>query len=95
MRIDRRHLTRDVVEGVPVKLDHDRIARGNDRRGARNPGEETDLANRLARADLVDGALLALDPDLEAAGDNDIDGIRLRALADQNVAAKQVVNLRA
>jgi hypothetical protein len=45
-RVDRRHPTRNLIEGSPVELDHDRIARRDDRRGARNAGEEADLADR-------------------------------------------------
>ena len=93
--IDRRHLMHDVVEGGPVQLDHNRIARRDDRRRARDAGKEADLADRLAHPDFVDGARLALDPDLEAAGYHDIDGIGRRALADQNFAAKQRMSFHA
>ena len=58
-------------------------------------GEEADLADRLADADLADGVLLAFDPDLEAAGYDDVDGVGCRALTDQDLAAQQVVKSRA
>jgi hypothetical protein len=94
-RINRRHLTHDVVEGAAVELDHDRVAHRDDRCGARNAGKETDLADRLAHADLADRALLPFDPDFEPAGEHDIDRVGRRTLADQHVAAQQIVDFRA
>ena len=93
--IDRRHFARDAVERRAIELEHDRIARRDDRRSARSAGEEAGLADRLADADLGDGALLAFDPDFEAAGDHDVDGVRRRVLPNEDFAAEQIVNLRA
>ena len=91
--IYRRHLARDAVERRSIERERDGVARRYDRGGARRAGKEPGLPDRLANADLIDRALLSLDPHFEPAGHHDIDGVGRGVLSNQNFAAQEVEHL--
>ena len=91
---DRRALGGQLLELGPAQPQHQAVAQCRDGGGARAAGQEGDLADRLARAELGHRLAPAFDGDRKAAGDDDIEGIRRLALAHQHVAAPEVQRLQ-
>ena len=90
---DRRALGRQRLELGPPQPQHQAVAQRGDGGGARAPGEEGDLADRLARTQLRDRLAPAFDGDRESARDDDIERLRHLALAHQHLATPQVERL--
>ena len=79
--------------GFARQEQHLAVARGDDVRRARAAAEEGELADRLARADLGDGARPPVERHEEAAGEDNVELVGRIALAHQQRAARDALAL--